>query len=108
MHETMNFNDYVKEELHQYEVHFDMDDAVAASQTADPRGRSDPLEPMQLGEQGAAEHGGAGQLDRCLQLADRAGRREVLVLVGDPHDIDPFRRCEPAEDRLDELLGRVP
>jgi hypothetical protein len=44
--------------------------------------------------------------DRHLQVADVARRREVLVLVGDPHVVDTVAWGETGDDRVDELLGR--
>ena len=46
-------------------------------------------------------------VERGDQLAQLARRREVLVLVGDAHDLDAVTRREPGDHRLDELLGRA-
>ena len=57
--------------------------------------------------QRAAQHHGGGDLDRGLQVADVAGRREVLVLVGDAHLLARRRRgARRAMHGLDQLLGR--
>src|SRR5690606_20705383 len=52
----------------------------------------------------AAEQHRCGGADRGLQVADVAGRGEVLVLVGDPHVLDPVTGRQPGEHGVDELL----
>ena len=53
-----------------------------------------------------AEQRRRGRTDRRLQLADVARRREVLVLVGDPDQLDAVRGREARDDGVDQLLGR--
>ena len=53
----------------------------------------------------AAEHRRGRRLDRGLQVADVAGRREVLVLVGDAPLVHALDGSQAVQDGLDQLLG---
>src|SRR5690606_28172004 len=54
---------------------------------------------------GAAEGEGGDEVDRVDQVAEAAGRREVLVLVGVAHLLHPLGGGQVGDDRLDQLLG---
>src|SRR5258706_9247587 len=57
------------------------------------------------GQRAAHQHG--GRLFDCrLQLTNIAGRREVLVLVGDPYHLDTLPRGQPGHHRVDKFLRR--
>src|SRR6266545_2844419 len=56
-----------------------------------------------VAERAAERHGRHG-VDRAQQLAQLAGWREVFVLVGDPHLLDPVYWRQPGDDGVDQLL----